>query len=183
MTNLMRKNKSESKSYKIISVILNLLLIVSAFILILISYNFMQTKVLKKDYSNIFGYTAFKVASGSMADTINIDDIVIVKLNNKKATYNVNDIIVFKQEDYIITHRIIAIENEKIITKGDANNTEDKTINKNQIIGKVTKVVTNLNIWKKVFASPSVFISIIITAILFAVAFSIEDNNLKDDIK
>ena len=79
----MRKNKSESKSYKIISVILNLLLIVSAFILVLISYNFMQTKVLKKDYSNIFGYTAFKVVSGSMADTINIDDIVIVKLKNQ----------------------------------------------------------------------------------------------------
>ena len=179
----MKKNKKEGRSYKIISIILNLLLATSIFILILLVYNFIQTKILKKDYSNIFGYTAFKVVSGSMADAINIGDVVIVKLRDDNSTYNVNDIIVFKQKDYIITHRIVAIEGEKIITKGDANNTEDETINKNQIIGKVTKVVTKLNILKKVFTSPSVLISIIITLILFAVAFSIEDNNLKDDIK
>ena len=68
-------------------------------------------------------------------------------------------------------------------TKGDANNTEDKTIERSQIIGKVTKVFPNINTWKKVFTSPTVLTSIIITVILFAIAFSVEDNNLRDDIK
>ena len=104
-----------------------------------------------------------------------------VKIKKDSDKFQVNDIICFKQEDYIITHRIISIDENKIVTKGDANNAEDKTINEEQIIGKLTKVITNLNIWKKVFASPGVFISIIITVILFAAAFSIEDNNLKDD--
>lgn len=181
----MKKKKQRKIIYKITSKMLNVLLAISTVILIILVYNYVQTKILKKDYSNIFGYTAFKVISGSMADTINIDDIVVVKINNKnkQEDFKVNDIVVFKQDDYIITHRIIAIEGNKIITKGDANNTEDKTISKEQIIGKVTKVISNFGIWKKVFASPEVFISIIITTVLFALAFSVEDNsnNLKDD--
>ncbi len=177
------KNNKEKKVYKLASVILNILLTISILILIVLIYNYVQTKILKKDYCNFFGYTAFKVVSGSMADTINIGDIVVIKIENDKNSINVNDIIVFKQDEYIITHRVINIDGDTILTKGDANNTEDKTIERNQIIGKVTKVVTNINIWKKVFTSPTVFISIIITIILFAIAFSVEDNNLKEDIK
>lgn len=168
---------------QLISIILNIFLVITTIVLGVIIYNYVQTKILNKDYCNIFGYTAFKVVSGSMADTINIGDIVIAKVKNDKTEFNEQDIIVFKQDNNIITHRIVDIEGDKITTKGDANNTNDKTVSKNQIIGKVTKVITNLEIWKKVFTNPSVFISIIITVSLFAVAFSLEDNNLKDDIK
>ena len=179
----MKNNNKEKKVYKLTSIVLNIFLTISTLILIVLIYNYVQTKIFKKDYCNIFGYTAFKVVSGSMADTINIGDIVIVKIENDKNNININDIIVFKQDEYVITHRVINIDGDKILTKGDANNTEDKTIERNQIIGKVTKVVTNINIWKKVFTSPTVFTSIFITVILFAIAFSVEDNNLKEDIK
>lgn len=168
---------------QLISIILNIFLVITTFILCVLIYNYVQTKILKKDYCNFFGYTAFKVVTGSMADTINIGDIVIVKVKNDKEEFNLQDIIVFKQDDSIITHRIVGIEGDNITTKGDANNTNDETVSKNQIIGKVTKVITNLEVWKKVFTNPSVFISIIITVSLFAVAFSLEDNNSKDDMK
>lgn len=168
---------------QLISIILNIFLVITTFILGVLIYNYVQTKILKKDYCNFFGYTAFKVVTGSMADTINIGDIVIVKVKNDKDEFNLQDIIVFKQDDSIITHRIVSIEGDNITTKGDANNTNDETVSKNQIIGKVTKVITNLEVWKKVFTNPSVFISIIITVSLFAVAFSLEDNNPKDDMK
>lgn len=168
---------------QLISIILNIFLVITTFILCVLIYNYVQTKILKKDYCNFFGYTAFKVVTGSMADTINIGDIVIVKVKNDKDEFNLQDIIVFKQDDSIITHRIVGIEGDNITTKGDANNTNDETVSKNQIIGKVTKVITNLEVWKKVFTNPSVFISIIITVSLFAVAFLLEDNNPKDDMK
>lgn len=179
----MKNNNKEKKVYKLASIVLNIFLTISTLILIVLIYNYVQTKILRKDYCNFFGYTAFKVVSGSMADTINIGDIVIVKIENDKNNINTNDIIVFKQDEYVITHRVINIDGDRILTKGDANNTEDKTIERDQIIGKVTKVVTNINIWKKVFTSPTVFTSIIVTVILFAIAFSVEDNNLKEDIK
>lgn len=168
---------------QLISIILNIFLVITTFILGVLIYNYVQTKILKKDYCNFFGYTAFKVITGSMADTINIGDIVIVKVKNDKEEFNLQDIIVFKQDDSIITHRIVGIEGDNITTKGDANNTNDETVSKNQIIGKVTKVITNLEVWKKVFTNPSVFISIIITVSLFAVAFSLEDDNSRDDMK
>lgn len=179
---MMRKNEKKI-IYKFISIALNILLFVSAIILIMLTYNYLETKILKKDYCNIFGYTAFKVVSGSMSNTINVGDIVIVKIKDEQEQFFENDIIVFKQDNYIITHRIISIEQNKITTKGDANNTEDKTINKEQIIGKVTNVITNFETWKKVFASPKVFISTTITIILFALAFMVEDNSKdsKDD--
>lgn len=179
---MIRKNETKF-IYKFASIVLNILLFVSAIIFIILMYNYFETKILKKDYCNIFGYTAFKVVSGSMSDTINVGDIVIVKIKDEQEQFAENDIIVFKQDDYIITHRIISIEQNKITTKGDANNTEDKTINKEQIIGKVTNVITSFETWKKVFASPEVFISIIVTIILFALAFMVEDNSKdsKDD--
>lgn len=179
----MRKNKQTKLIYKVASAVLNVLLFVSIIVLVILMYNYVQTKILKKDYSNVFGYTAFKVVSGSMANTINIGDIVIVKIKNEQEQFAENEIIAFKQDDYIITHRIISIKQDTIITKGDANNAEDKTINEEQIIGKVTKVITNFETWKKVFASPEVFISIIVTMIFFTLAFAVEDNSKdsKDD--
>jgi len=98
----MKNNNKEKKVYKFASIVLNIFLTISTIILIVLIYNYVQTKILKKDYCNFWGYTAFKVVSGSMADTINIGDIVIVKIEKNKENININDIIVFKQDEYII---------------------------------------------------------------------------------
>ena len=86
------KNKNKgNRIYKIVSIVLNFFLTISTIILILLIYNYVQTKILKKDYCNFFCYTAFKVVSGSMADTINVGDIVIVKIEKDKENININD--------------------------------------------------------------------------------------------
>ena len=92
-----------------------------------------------KSYSNIFGFTAFRVATGSMENTIEVGDIVIAKLDTP---VNLNDIIVFQENDYFITHRLINFIENKLITKGDANNSEDKAIDESQVIGKVVAIVS-----------------------------------------
>ena len=87
-------------------------------------------------YFNIsfFGYRIYKVASGSMEPYLKVNDIIIIKKSNN---YKVNDIITYKVDKEYITHRIVEIDNEKIITKGDFNNTEDKPIKKSDVIGKL----------------------------------------------
>ena len=89
-------------------------------------YSFIQLVILEKDYVNYFGYTLFEVQSGSMSPTINVDDMLLVKLTTdiKKG-----DIITYKNEENFITHRVIEANGDKIITKGDSNNSEDKIIN------------------------------------------------------
>ena len=114
-----------------------------------------------------------------MVNTINIDDVVIVKIKDKETEFMKDDIIVFKQGSNMITHRIFEIGEEKFITKGDANNTLDEPITRNEIIGKVVKIIPKVGIWQKVIMSPQVFLSIIITIILFGLAFSNEDSKTR----
>lgn len=76
----------------------------------------------------------YKVETGSMEEGIHKGDyLLIVKQNN----YKVGDVVTFETEGRYITHRIIKKEGTKIITKGDANNTEDGEIDESRIIGKL----------------------------------------------
>ena len=168
---------------KIFSAILNILIVFVLMLLILVIYSIIQINVFNKSYVNLFGYTALQVKTGSMEDTIHVNDIVVVKILKNKNEIKSNDIISYKEEDYIITHRVIEVTEDKIITKGDANNTEDNPITKDAVIGKVTKIVPNISIWIDVFKTKSVFSLAIITIILFIITFSIKTDEEKEDKK
>lgn len=113
--------------------------LILTFIVGIVIYSFISTQILKKDYTNIFGYTYYSVATGSMKPVISPNDLIFVKI-----TKNVSkgDIITFKDSASIVTHRLIDINNNKYITKGDANNTSDTGISKSDIIGKVVYIIT-----------------------------------------
>ena len=78
---------------------------------------------------NLFGYKFFNVISGSMKPNLEIGDVVIIK---EIENINKGNIITFKQQDSIITHRVVDIINEdgKIYyqTKGDNNNSNDENL-------------------------------------------------------
>lgn len=166
---------------KIAEIITNILLILVVIAIFFALYGFIQLKILNKNYINYFGYTFFEVASGSMSPTINTYDLVIVKIDKNVKN---DDIITFYKDNSFITHRIIEYEDdEHILTKGDANNTTDKYISKDMIIGKVVHTISEFGIIKRVLVNSKVMISLFITIILFSLAFSItnkkEDNNEK----
>lgn len=163
---------------KIWKILLDVLIIIIIIIFIIVIYSIFQIKILKKDYPNLFGYTIFRVLTGSMSGSLDIGDIVIVKITDD---LQVNDIIVYKQQEYIITHRLIEINKHNLVTKGDANNSKDKPISKNIVIGKVVKKITNVSVWKKVLATPQVLISIIITITLCVLTFLYNTKEKKEN--
>ena len=111
-------------------------------------YTFVVTDIMKKDYVNVFGYTYFVVASGSMSGEIEVNDIVFVKITDD---IKLNDIVTYKSDDgAIITHRLISMKNNSYVLKGDANNLADNPIKKDQIIGKVSLVVSPSFILKSI---------------------------------
>jgi len=169
---------------KVFNIILDVIIAIVIFILIIAIYNFVQVKIQKKEYANILGYSIFEVTTGSMSGTIEIGDFIVTKnLEKNDIVLKENDIIVFKQDNVIITHRIVKIEGQTIVTKGDANNTEDAPINKKDVIGKVEKIISNVAIWKKTFTTPKVYISMFFTFTLFSIAFCInteENTKIKD---
>jgi len=156
---------------KLLRIIFNLLTVLMVFIVIIIAYNFFQIGIFNKKYSNFFGYTFFEVTTGSMSGTIEIDDLVVVKITKD---IKQDDIITFEEKNNLITHRVIKIDGNKLVTKGDANNAEDEPIEKSVIVGKVIKILPKFGIWVKVLSDVKVIASIIVTIILFGLAISNE---------
>ena len=81
-----------------------------------------------------FGYGIAIVLSGSMEPVISKDDLILVK---ESESYAVDDIVVYQNINSLVVHRIIAIDGDSIITKGDANNVADEPISAADIKGKV----------------------------------------------
>ncbi len=156
---------------KLFNIILSILIVIVLICLGVVSYTFIQVKVLNKSYANYFGYTYFHTISGSMEDYINIDDYVFVKITKDVSK---DDVISFEDNEMIVTHRIIKINDKEIITKGDANNVTDKPINKEQVIGKVVYIGRDYGKIIKIISEPIVFISFFITVVLFSLVFSDE---------
>ena len=86
----------------------------------------------------------YQVETGSMESGIHVGDYVLIC---RKDRYVIGDIVTYKKSDYFITHRIIkSIQGNKVITKGDANNTADEEIDMDAIVGKVIYIGGLLNI-------------------------------------
>lgn len=117
--------------------------IACAFLFLLVSlciYTFVVTDIMKKDYVNVFGYTYFVVKTGSMSGTLEVDDIIIVKLTKEA---KINDIITYVNDDgEIITHRLVRKVSGKLIAQGDVNNAEDNPITNDQLVGIVKMAIS-----------------------------------------
>ena len=168
------------KILKIIKkVIVNLIILVLSIIAILVIWGFIQLNIQNKEYVNIFGYSVLSTETGSMSPTIEVGDIIIIKIGDE---IKENDIITYKQDDVLITHRIEQIDGDTIITKGDYNNIQDEPIERNQVIGKAVYIINNVEVWKQVFTDMHVIIPMVITIILFIllVAYKEKKGKKKD---
>lgn len=91
----------------------------------------------------ILGHQMKTVLSGSMEPTFQTGSIIFIKLSSDSATYQKGDIITFRVDDRVITHRIFDVKkhNGQVVykTKGDHNNGPDLwTISGQAIIGEYT---------------------------------------------
>lgn len=163
------------------NIITSLLIIILALVLIIAIYSFIELDVKEKEYCNIFGYSFFQIETGSMKDTLQIEDIIIVKLVNDDI--NKNDIITFRQDGNLVTHRLVRMEDGMYFTKGDNNPTEDKPIKKDDILGKVEVIIPNVKIWKSVFKEPKVIVSLVITIILFVLVIAYKEKIGEKDVR
>lgn len=170
-----------NKSHKIVNIIVNILITIVILIILFCLYSFISLKIMQKKYVNIFGYTYFQVATGSMKDYINEGDVVIVKINSD---YNEGDVVTYISGKDFVTHRVIEKNDDYIITKGDNNNTNDNPIDKSLVLGKVTKIIPNVKAIKEVLLSPKVIILIFVSLFCLSLLFSYNGNKekvIKDD--
>ncbi len=118
----------------------------------------------------------YKVETGSMEHGIHAGDYVLICEKNH---YVIGDIVTYRKDNYFITHRIIkSINGDKVVTKGDANNTEDDEIDISAIEG---KVIFNGGILNFVIDYKYAIISMFLGLYLLSCYYGKEEKN--DEIK
>ena len=153
---------------KIIDCVLNILIVLFAIFLMISMYTFFQTKILKNEYSNFFGFSLFEVQTGSMKKSINPGDWIITK---SSSDVEVGDVVTYRSNGEFITHRVIEKYKGTYVTKGDANSSKDEPIDQSQIVGKVVKTLPGFGIFRKTIFNPFVLVTLIITLYLFNLTF------------
>ena len=76
------------------------------------------------------------ITSSSMWPSLKKGDLILIKGISSKEEIKEGDIIVYKNPKGFTIHRVIQLNEETVITKGDANNTSDEAIRYQDIIGK-----------------------------------------------
>lgn len=132
-----RKKKRTITLIKIFNVVILLIIVPILIYNITIIIKYIQNP---RETPDFLGFKTYEIVSRSMEDTINKNDIIVVKKVDKNEI-NENDIISFDNGNEIITHRIVDIENINgqtlYTTKGDNNRFEDdEKISFEQIEGK-----------------------------------------------
>ena len=163
------KNKKMTK--KIIKYIILIALIILFIINLILSF---------EENTHILGIYMFNIISESMEPTFYKDDLVVVRKCSEKELKK-GDIITFKQEDRIISHRIDGIAKEKgevkFITKGDNNEVRDQELVEVQdIYGKVLFSIKDVGKVIHYIQNARGFINIVMFIIILFVLISLRDN-------
>ena len=98
-----------------------------------------------------FGVGGAVVLSGSMEPTIMTDELIIVKASD---TYAEGDVVVYQTGRILVVHRIVAMADGTVITRGDANNTDDAPIELSQIKGKVIAHIPHMGTAVRIIKTP-----------------------------
>ena len=110
-----------------------------------------------------FGYGAAVVLSGSMEPTFSKDDLILVKKTDNIA---IGDIVVYQSNNSLVVHRVVSIDDDVVITKGDANNIEDSSFDKSAIKGVVIGCIPGLGIIVNAIKTPAGTVVVLLCAFL-----------------
>lgn len=139
--------------------------------------------VLIQRFSNnnikVFGYSIYTIVSESMKPEYDIGDMIFVK-NVDKQDIKLNDDIVYmgnidSYDGKIITHRVIRIDNNQIVTKGINNPIEDPPIKYDQVYGKVAFKLCILSTFSKLMNNNLMFYIIVFVPFTILIFLDLRD--------
>lgn len=125
-----------------------------------------------------FGIGTSVVLSGSMEPALSVNDLVVVK---RADIYEEGDVVIYQERQSLIIHRIVRIDGDSVITKGDANNTEDEPIKFSQIKGKLLFSIHAVGSVIRIVKSGP-FAAVIIVGIILLLALS-RETDAKEDLR
>lgn len=172
------KYKKMMKIYK--TTILKLILILSILLTLFVIIIIWNAKSLESEFIPMpFKIGIALVKTDSMEEELSVNDLVIIKETND---YIVNDIVAYQDDDKLVIHRIISIDGDNIITKGDNNDDPDTPITINKIKGEIIGVYPKLGLFIRTIKSPiGSFILLMASAALIVISFLADKDINKSD--
>lgn len=174
----MEKVKKKDR-FKVLRIIKNIVLGVTIAFLTLVLIVSMMSRLMGKAPS-LFGYSLYRVSSGSMKPELQIGDVIIVQACDG-ATVKKDEIVSFvatsgEMNGKLVTHRVYKAPYKEgsvtyVVTKGDANQSADDPIPASQIQGKLLAKIGFLKALFDFYATPWGLITLILLILL---AFSNE---------
>ena len=154
------------KNAKITKRIIDIIIIILLYNIILVFISCIN----KIEDISLFGYKAYRITTDSMSPSINTGDVIIVK-KVQEEKLQAGDVITFKQQDKVITHRITHIDEQdgkkQYTTKGDNNNLEDnEKIEYSEIEGENVLTIPKLGYFIYALENQIVFLFIILILLL-----------------
>lgn len=121
-----------------------------------------------------FSWGSATVVSGSMEPAIPVGSIVLI---HEQDTYQIGDMIAYETDSGVaITHRIISIQENSVITQGDANKKPDPPFTDDKIIGKIEIVIPYIGALILFLKHPAMLIFL---GILVAISILIPNPKIK----
>ena len=84
-------------------------------------------------------YPMAAITSGSLWPVLNEGDLVFIE-GVKRDDIKMGDIVVWRNPQGFTIHRVVLLDADTLVTKGDANFTEDKPVAYSDVVGRTAKV-------------------------------------------
>ena len=151
------------KNKKLLRILRPILLIVAGVVLGINIYSWNARSLTGNQLPMPFGYGAAVVLSGSMEPTIMTDELIIV---TQEDAYQVGDVVVYQSGRILVVHRIVAMDEETVTTRGDANNVDDEPIPPEHIKGKVVAHIPHVGAAVRIIKTPWATALLVVAAVL-----------------
>ena len=119
---------------------------------------------------SILGYRMYVIVSPSMEPEIKVGDMIIAKEYDGQEL-SVGDIVTYlgregEMAGKVITHKIVEIDGEHIVTKGVANTLEDPAITHDDLLAVMVYKTVVLSFVYRVISSPAGFICLVLLPLI-----------------
>lgn len=166
--------------------------------LLLIVVISLVTAKIQGSYPSVFGYSIYRVSSGSMSPELEVGDVILGKSVSDPMDIKVGDIVTYKGSGelsgMLITHKVIVAPEEvdgvlTLQTKGIANEIPDAPISAERVVSVVVCEVEFLAAFYNFFFSPWGLLTVIALIILvfidevIAIIRNLTGNDIKTEKK
>lgn len=100
---------------------------------------------------SFFNYRVYRIATGSMTPNLKVGELIVVKDNSD---FMVGDVITYEKNNVYITHRVVELDGDNVVTKGDNNNVNDDAITKDSVVGKMVLKLRVIGFINYLFSKP-----------------------------